>query len=313
MEIIHITHYQQLYSLPASSVALGNFDGVHYGHQQVISKAIQIAKDKNLQAGVMTFHPHPKEVLGRYEKGSYLTPLSVKLDILEKMGLDFTIVVEFTKEFATLTPFQFIEQYIEKLNIQQVVTGFDFCFGKKGEGTTDTLQQWSASSHSFYYHMVPSIDENHEKISSSRIRKLLLAGEVKEAAHLLQRPFTIQGKVVHGEKRGRQLGFPTANIQLEEAYFLPKLGVYAVQVEHGNVTLDGVLNLGLKPTFHSDLPAPSLEVHLFDFDGNLYDEELRVHFISHIRDEQKFSSLDELKSQIQKDIFQAKEDLLHIK
>lgn len=310
MEIIHIQHPHQLYKLrPASSVAFGNFDGLHLGHQEVIQQAVEFAKKEGLQAGVMTFYPHPKEVLGKVQNSTYLTPLPDKLKQIEELGVDFTMVVEFTPTFANLTPQEFIEQYIVGLHIKQVITGFDFCFGHRGQGTTTHLQQWSDEHQDFHVHVLSSIDEENQKVSSSRMRKLLREGEVEEVFPLLNHYYQIQGPVIHGEKRGRTIGFPTANVAPKESYVLPKQGVYAVWIKWKEQAYPGVLNLGMKPTFHTNLPSPTLEVHLFDFDQDLYGEEIIIQFVSMIREERRFDSIELLKYQIEQDIVEAKRKL----
>lgn len=313
MQVIHIEHPHTIdkdHYLKAFSVAFGNFDGLHLGHQQVITKAIQSAKDHHLHSGVMTFHPHPKEVLGKEKNITYLTPLKYKLQLLEQMGVEKTFVVRFTERFANLTPTQFIEQYIVKLHVKQVVTGFDFCFGHRGYGTIETLTDWSGQTNHFKLHVIPSIDDKQQKISSSRVRKLLQKGEMEDVTHLLKRNYSITGSVIHGEKRGQQIGFPTANIGLEEPYVIPKHGVYAVRVIWNQQELFGVLNIGIKPTFHSLRDRqPTIEVHLFDFHHSIYDHDLKIQFIAYLREEKKFTSVDELKAQITQDMLQAKQKL----
>lgn len=314
MEIIHIQHPHQLnMHHAASSVAFGNFDGLHLGHQQVIQKAVKIAKEENLQAGVMTFYPHPKEVLGKVKNSTYLTPLPDKLKRIEQLGVDFTIVITFTPAFASLTPQEFIEQYIVGLHIKQVITGFDFCFGHRGQGTTAHLQQWSDENRDFQLHILSSIDEQNQKVSSSRIRHLVKEGEVENIFPLVHQYYQITGSVIHGDKRGREIGFPTANVAPLESYVMPKQGVYAVFIRWKDQTYPGVLNLGTKPTFQADIPSPTLEVHVFDFNKDLYDEEITILFVSFIREEQRFASIELLKSQIKQDVKEAKKKLALIK
>lgn len=314
MDVIHIEHpytcNNHTTEQQALSVAFGNFDGIHLGHQEVISRAVQLAEQFSLTPGVMTFHPHPKEVLGSKEKVTYLTPLQDKLKLLERMGIQKTFIVNFTKEFAQLQPEEFIQQYIVNLNLKQVITGFDFCFGNRGSGTTETLANWATKTKDFQVHVISSIDDQYGKISSSRIRKLLQQGELKQVQQLLRRNYSISGQVVDGEKRGRKIGFPTANIRLKDPYVIPKVGVYAVEVTRGKERLSGVLNIGLKPTFHSNLSRePTIEVHIFDFNSTIYEEELTIHFIAYLREEQRFTSLEQLKAQINKDIHLAKKIL----
>lgn len=310
MKIIHIKHPHQLNTPCApSSVAFGNFDGVHQGHQQVIRKAIDMAKQHGLKSGVMTFHPHPKEVLGKVERSTYLTPLPYKLKLIEELGVDVAFVIQFTTDFASLSPQEFIKQYIVDLNIRHVITGFDFCFGYRGEGTTQDLEQWSLSHHDFNVHILSPIEQESEKVSSSKMRHLLKEGAVEDLFSLTRRYYQVAGTVVHGEKRGRTIGFPTANVQPMESYVLPKLGVYAVFVQWKEHRLEGVLNLGVKPTFKSHAPSPTIEVHLFDFDDDLYDEKLCISWVSFLRAEKTFDSVDQLIQQINEDMIQAKKKL----
>lgn len=313
MDILHIEHpitfSKELTSVPLS-VAFGNFDGLHAGHQEVIAKAIQLAKAHSYQSGVMTFHPHPKEVLGIIDRVTYLTPLEDKLKLLAELGLDKVFIIHFTQQFARLKAEEFIQQYIVNLQVKQVVTGFDFCFGYKGEGNTTTLEEWSRKKQDFQVHVTPSIDDQNEKISSSRIRKLLKLGKMEEVNRLLRREYSVRGSVVDGQKLGRRIGFPTANLKLHHPYALPKIGVYAVRVTVKGKVFQGVLNLGFKPTFHLQEEEPVLEVHILDFNQEIYHEELTVHFVSYLREERKFSSIEELKAQIERDITLAKQKLI---
>ncbi|WP_025028668.1 bifunctional riboflavin kinase/FAD synthetase [Caldalkalibacillus mannanilyticus] len=313
MEIFYIQHPNELKQLAPSSVALGTFDGLHVGHQKVIQKAITLSKEGQLKAGVITFDPHPKEVLGKLTEAKYMTPLPLKLSLLKEMGLDFTIVITFSKSFAELSPEQFITQYIEGLGIRKVITGFDFCFGHRGQGTIDLLHEWGTKTRSFESFVVPSIDDQQQKISSSRIRKLLQEGEVQTANQLLGRAYRMSGKVVAGEQRGRTIGFPTANIELDYPYLEPKLGVYAVRVNRNEQWIKGVLNIGLKPTFHSDRMKPTYEIHLFEFNESIYEELITFELISYLRSERKFNGIEELKKQIELDCFEAIKRLEYIK
>jgi riboflavin kinase / FMN adenylyltransferase len=313
MEVIRIRYpVENKMELQPSSVALGNFDGLHIGHQHVILTALQKGRDSGLLGGVMTFHPHPQEVLGGINQPAYLTPLEDKIRLLNDSGIDVLYVISFTKELSALKPEDFIQQYIVDLHIKQVVTGFDFRFGRQGAGDTATLQQWAECKRHFDVQVVSSVDRNHTKISSSRVRHLLAEGDVRQAASLLDRPFCIRGTVVPGEKRGRSLGFPTANIRPLYPYVLPKEGVYAVRVKKGDELFDGVLNLGRKPTFHNRTERlPVLETHLLDVDVDLYGEELEIAFCSYIREEVKFESVDALVDRIRLDIERARHLLRH--
>jgi riboflavin kinase/FMN adenylyltransferase len=309
MEIIHLKHPPQINLLPPSSVAFGNFDGVHKGHRKVIGQAMMLAKREGLEAGLVTFHPHPKDVLTG--STSYcLTPIEEKLRLFSELKLDFVIIIHFDITFSKLSPEAFIEEYIVKLNIKHVVTGFDFSFGYRGAGSFETLSAYSRSTEAFQAHMVPPLTYHDEKISSSRIRQLLAEGDVTQAAQLLDRPYLLSGSVIHGEKRGRQLGFPTANLKLSADYVMPRTGVYAVKVIWHDELYPAILNLGYKPTFHNSAEMRlSIEAHLFNFKADLYHQHISVLLISFIRPEHKFQSIQQLISQIELDITQAKQVL----
>lgn len=283
------------------SLAIGFFDGIHLGHQEVISHARKMAADKGLKLAVMTFDPHPSIVLGkRNEKVFYITPLDQKLELLQSMGVDTTFVVRFTSDFAQLTPESFVQTFIRDLNVKHVTAGFDFTFGAFGKGDMNVMKQLSHND--FDVSVVDKKSDDHEKISSTRIRHALTEGDMEKVRELLGRPFQIPGIVVHGDKRGRQIGFPTANIQAKEGSYIPATGVYSVRMHIQDEWVDGVCNVGYKPTFKNpDEKKLTIEVHLFDFDKTIYGEEVFVDWYHHIRDERKFDGIDSLKEQIEKD------------
>jgi len=309
MKVYHLSYPIQPQSMPASSIAIGNFDGIHKGHQMVIGEAKRLADRLGLASGVMTFHPHPKEVLGQVTTSSYLTPLPDKLSILEKMDLDLAFIVQFTPELSKLSPEQFIEHFIACLNVKQVVTGFDFRFGQQGKGNVETLLRWSKEKGDFLFHYISKIELKDEKISSTRVRRLLGQGDVYQVMQLLGRPYRITGQVVTGERRGRTIGFPTANLSLCHPYVIPKRGVYAIYAQVGGRQIPGVVNIGKKPTFPPSGQEISIEAHLFNFAGDLYGKMISLDFIRYLRDEQRFSSIDSLIKQINLDIAEAKQVL----
>ncbi|MBM7837692.1 riboflavin kinase/FMN adenylyltransferase [Alkalihalobacillus xiaoxiensis] len=281
-------------------MALGYFDGVHRGHQAVIGRAIAEAQTRGIKAAVMTFYPHPKEVLGSPDKPMrYLTPLQYKIDQLENLGVDLVYAVEFTKDFSKLTPQQFVDRFLVDLNVTHLVAGFDFTYGVKGSGTMDDLAQFAQER--FTYTIVEKLSDDNEKISSTRIRNELDSGNVSEVERLLGYSYRLSGTVIHGDARGRLIGYPTANVSPTERFFIPKTGVYVVTLSLGDETFTGMANVGFKPTFVDDLPEPSIEVHIFDFDRDIYDEHVVVTFLDRIRDEQKFSGIDEIKAQLARD------------
>ncbi len=304
MQIIHLSypnHVKPSENLGALSLALGFFDGVHKGHQKVIGEAIRLADSLNAKSAVMTFDPHPSLVLGgRKEEVFYITPLQEKMEILSEMGVDICFIVRFTSDFAQLTPEQFVQHFIKDLGVVHVTAGFDYSFGCKGQGDMLSMQEMAQGA--FGVTIIQEQADSEEKISSTRIRSLLKAGKVGEVRRLLGRPFRISGTVVNGDKRGRTIGFPTANVEQEIGTFVPGRGVYAVRIWVQGTVYDGVCNVGYKPTFNKpDEKSLSVEVHILDFDKNIYGEMVLVDWCTRIRDERKFAGIDELKKQIQLD------------
>ncbi|MFV9509809.1 bifunctional riboflavin kinase/FAD synthetase [Tepidibacillus sp. LV47] len=309
MQVYELTYPLKEQKYKPSVIAIGFFDGVHLGHQRVIKRACEIARTRNLACGVMTFYPHPKQVMGIKDKIDQITPLQSKLKQFETLDVDFTYIIQFTKEFANISPEIFVKQVLLKLNVQGIVVGFDFTFGYKGMGTPKTLMELSQGL--FTVDVIESYDYKGKKISSTRVRNRLLSGDLKEVRSLLGRNYSIHGKVVQGDQLGRAIGFPTANLELLEDYLILKNGVYVVKVYVQGKSYAGVMNIGYKPTVKQNLKTPTYEVHLLDFNGNLYGQILEVELIDYIRGEKKFTSVDELKQQIQKDILYAKKAFVH--
>lgn len=282
-------------------MALGYFDGVHLGHQKVIGTAKQIAEEKGLTLAVMTFHPHPSHVLGRdKEPKDLITPLEDKINQIEQLGTEVLYVVKFNEVFASLSPKQFIDQYIIGLNVQHAVAGFDFTYAKYGKGTMETMPDDLDGKAGCT--MVEKLTEQDKKISSSYIRTALQNGDVELANVLLGQPYFIKGIVIHGDKRGRTIGFPTANVGLNNSYIVPPTGVYAVKAEVNGEVYNGVCNIGYKPTFYEKRPEqPSIEVNLFDFDQEVYGAAIKIEWYKRIRSERKFNGIKELTEQIEKD------------
>lgn len=285
---------------PPLSIALGFFDGVHSGHQHVISSAIETAKANGWKSAVMTFYPHPIAVLRGKEEIQYITPLEDKVEIIESLGVDYLFIVNFSKSFASLTPQQFVDQYLIELNVKHVTAGFDYSYGRLGKGTMETMPFHTRGCIS--QTIIEKISMDDEKVSSTRIRNSLNQGQIENYRLLTGRYYVTKGIVIHGEKRGRKLGFPTANTLLHQDYIIPSTGVYAVRVILNDEVYSGVCNIGYKPTFHSEQPdKPSVEVHLFDFNQQIYDKEVTIEWHIRLRSEKKFSSLEELVAQISQD------------
>ncbi|WZY01616.1 riboflavin biosynthesis protein RibF [Bacillus sp. FSL W7-1360] len=290
---------------PACVLALGYFDGIHRGHRTVIETAMNEAQQREVQTAVMTFYPHPKEVLGRPESPMrYLTPLEAKVTQFERLGVDVVYAVHFTRALSQLSCQQFVDQFIVELNASHVVAGFDFTYGAKGQGTMQHMPAYAQGR--FTQTTVEKVSDVGEKISSTRIREALDQGDVATAATLLGTPYEVAGTVIHGDARGRQIGFPTANVLLKQRYHLPKNGVYVVQLDVKGATHQGMANIGVRPTFKADEAEPTLEVHLFDFTSDIYDEQVTVRFYERIRSERVFNGVDELKAQLAQDEVEAR-------
>ncbi|MEP5625003.1 MAG: bifunctional riboflavin kinase/FAD synthetase, partial [Hyphomicrobiales bacterium] len=272
--------------LKGGIVAIGNFDGVHRGHRAVLDAALGLGQGTHHPVFAMSFEPHPRTVFNPANPVFRLTPHPLKTDLLHLCGLGGALILPFTKDFARLEAEAFVQEIlIDKLNISHAVTGYDFHFGRARKGTPDFLRA-AGAKHGFGVTIVQrEEDESSEVISSSRIRDCLAQGDMAQANALLGYRWFFEANVQHGDKRGRDLGYPTANLRLEENCPLLR-GIYAVKVKTGDNWFDGVASYGRRPTF--DNGHPVFEVHLFDFDGDLYGQGLRVHLISYLRGEEKF-------------------------
>lgn len=284
------------------ALAIGFFDGVHLGHQTVIQEAIKMSQTTGLIPAVMTFDPHPRTVFGKTPIHRFLTPIDEKLALFEKLGVKRTYVVRFDKHFASLSKQSFVEEVLMPLKVRAVSVGFNFTFGHRAEGKAKDLL--ALSNGRYLTTIVDPITMVHGEetivISSTRLRQALAEGDVVLVQKILGRSYVLEGKVVHGDGRGRTIGFPTANIELNQPYLIPCHGVYLVRVELDGGDYFGLMNIGVRPTFGDQLEE-RLEVHLLDQSGDYYGKDIRVHFINFIRKERKFSSVDELIAQIEQD------------
>lgn len=291
---------------PAASrqtVAIGFFDGVHAGHREVLGRAVAHARRTDAAAAVMTFDPHPREVLGRGERIACITPLADKLAQFAACGLDRCYVLTFNRALSELEPERFVHEILLPLEAETVVVGFNFTFGRHGRGTVDALREFGRGR--FGVSVVRPFLQNGAKVSSTLIREMIHQGSMEQAAALLGRPYRLAGTVVRGLGRGRTIGIPTANLKPTDRYVIPGRGVYAVDVLLGESRHRGVMNIGVKPTFADDPPEPTLEVHLIGFNGDLYGQTVQVEFLARIRDERKFSGADALIEQIRRDMAEA--------
>ena len=294
-----------------AAVAIGNFDGVHPGHRAVINEAGLIARDEGVPWAVLTFEPHPRQLFTPNQPPLRLTPLRAKAQQIEAMGADLLIVQRFNKAFSEIEAEDFIrDALVRGLGAHHVVSGYDFVFGHNRGGHCDLLLALGEKE-GFGFTAVSALsDDTGEVYSSTRIRDRLKDADPLGAAKILGRPFELSGRVVHGDNRGRDLGFPTANIQMGR-HICPANGIYAVQAlvegEEDQQWHDGAANIGVRPTFDGD--GILLEVFLLDFDADLYGKRLRVRLIDYLREEKKFDGLDPLKAQIALDVEQTRKIL----
>ena len=295
---------------PKSVVTVGTFDGVHHGHRALIDAVVNKAKSSNSRSVVVTFDPHPRSIIHTKSGGiKLLTTLHERAEIMSQMGVDLMCVIPFTRDFSLLSSGQFVREVIhQQIGINHFVIGYDHHFGKDRSGTIETLETL-APELGFDVQVVSKKEMGHTTVSSTVIRNLLLDdGNVKRASDLLGRTYMLNGLVVHVDERGREIGFPTANLKPEQDdKLVPKDGIYAVKVLVDDVWYGGMMNIGIRPTF--DGTTKSLEVNLFDFDKQIYGQTIQVRFIDRIRDEQKFTSLEALKTQLQLDKNKSREIL----
>ncbi|MBT8332134.1 MAG: bifunctional riboflavin kinase/FAD synthetase [Deltaproteobacteria bacterium] len=284
-------------------ITIGNFDGVHIGHQALFHEVIEKAEAIEGTSIAMTFEPHPMRVLKQNNHPPLITLYEQKKELIERSGIDVLICVPFTKKFAALSAEAFIKDLlIEKIGMKAIIVGQDYTFGRNREGNLALLKSYAARMgyDVIVAEWIKTARNVADRISSTRVRKLVMNGEIETARKMLGRHYQIRGLVVKGRDRGgKLLGTPTANINLQDE-LCPKTGIYAVTVEYRQRLYRGVANIGYSPTFNDN--EFTVEVHLLDFDENIYDRKIRVNFIARIRDEKKFDGIDELKSQIHQDI-----------
>jgi riboflavin kinase / FMN adenylyltransferase len=291
-------------SLRGAVVAIGNFDGVHRGHRAVIETALDRAKALGKPAAALTFEPHPRAFFNPQDKLFRLTDEAAKLRLLARTGLDGAIVLTFDAALASLTADEFVSRIlVERFAVSGAVIGFNFHFGTSRAGTPEFLAA-EGRKRGFVVDVVPPFEDNGRPVASGPIRSALAAGRVDEAAEFLGYPWFVTGEVIHGDKRGRELGFPTANLRLDMSCGL-RHGIYAVRVNVGGRRYDGAASFGRRPMF--DTGAVLLEVFLFDFDGDLYGQKIDIAFIAWLREEAAFASVDELSRQMSEDARRARE------
>lgn len=289
----------------STSATIGNFDGVHIGHKKILSAIKEEAKQQGISSCVITFHPHPQKVLQNIDI-PLLTPIRERLKLLEEQGIDVVACYTFTKDIAKISAQDFVTDIlVGKLNLKHLIVGPDFSFGRKREGNLELLNKMG-SQYGFDTEVVDTALYNGEVVSSTSIRNLVREGNLLKARNFLGYNFYVEGQVKEGEKRGRQIGFPTANLETDWD-ILPKVGVYATLANVDGTKHQSITNIGFRPTFgHNEL---LIETHIFNFSQDIYKKRIKVEFVDRVRDEQKFDGPDALVDQIKKDVEKVKEIL----
>ena len=295
MEVIHLKLSKKL-DQPIA-VALGYFDGLHLGHQAVIKEVVDYAKAHQMRSAVMTFSPSPNIFLKKLDSERLLTPYQEKVSRLTELGVDELIILPFNETLANMRAIDFVERYLIQYGVAHVSTGFDFRFGRMGEGEVELLRDYSDQ---FSLNVIPKYELEQEKIGATEIKRYLADGNIKKVTQMLGRPYRMHGMVVSGQQRGRQIGFPTANLQLSENYVIPKKGVYAVEVEIKGKRYAGMCNIGHNPTFNFN-DQVSIETYILDFSEDIYGKEMTLDFYEYLREEKRFGSIGELMKQLEED------------
>ncbi|SKB86141.1 bifunctional riboflavin kinase/FAD synthetase [Daejeonella lutea] len=299
-------HIDEFSKISNAVVTIGTFDGVHIGHQKIISRLQEIARQKNGETVILTFFPHPRMILHPEDKAiKLITTMQEKAERLEALGIDHLIITPFTRDFSNLSPQEYIRKVLlDKIGTKHIVIGYDHRFGKDREGGLEHLQKFS-SDFKFEVEEIPEQDINDVAVSSSKIRQAIFSGDVRTANDFLGYPFHLTGKVIKGDQIGRTLGFPTANLFVEEIYkLIPSDGIYAVNVEINRDSgdaqcLKGMAYIGHRPTING--MTHNIEVNIFDFSQDIYNQTIRINFLNFIRPDEKFVSLEALKVQLAKD------------
>lgn len=287
-------------------VTTGTFDGLHVGHRTILNRLKEIAAAINGETVVLTFFPHPRMVLYPDNKDlKLIDTIDERIEFLKAENIDHLIIHPFSKEFSRLSSIEFVREIlVNKLGTKKLVIGYNHQFGRNREGSFEHLKEFS-SLYGFEVEEIPAKIVDDVDVSSTKIRNAINNGDIKTANAYLNRHFTLRGKVSHGNKIGREIGFPTANLMIEESYkIIPKIGVYAVIAWINENSYKAMLNIGLRPTFNNE-SGVKIEVHIFNFDKDIYGETIKIEFIDRIRDEIKFNSMDELKIQLQQDKIKA--------
>jgi riboflavin kinase/FMN adenylyltransferase len=284
-------------------LTIGSFDGIHLGHQHLIRRVVTRAQEIGAASALVTLHPHPKIVLRPHSPLQYLSTIEERLDWLAPLGLDYAVIFPFSLETSQLRAREFVQLLLDHLNMKEIFCGADFALGYKREGNLEFLRAMGAQK-GFAVTIAEPFVFDGQIISSTRVRDLIGAGDLEEATRLLGRLPSVRGRVVLGDQRGRALGFPTANLAVAERRLIPANGVYAVRVRIGGEWFGGAASIGVRPTFGAG--ERLLEVYILDFDRDIYDQVIEVHFIKRLRDELKFESADALIAQMRRDVAEAR-------
>ncbi|MGJ5642830.1 bifunctional riboflavin kinase/FAD synthetase [Formosa sp. S-31] len=307
-----VRNLKNLDSKISTVVTIGTFDGVHLGHQKILKRLVNTAKDTNLKSVVLTFFPHPRMVLQNDANIKLINTISERSTILEQSGVDYLCVQEFTKEFSRLSAEEFVKSLlVDQLHAKKVIIGYDHHFGRNRSANIDDLRQFGLEF-GFEVEEISAEDVNEVAVSSTKIRKALDAGDIEKANTYLGYAYCLNGTVISGKKLGKQLEYPTANLHIEESYkLIPKQGVYIVKSEIEDKTVYGMMNIGTNPTI-SDSSKQHIEIHFFDFNDNLYNAALKIEILHRLRDEKKFDSVEALKHQLQLDEKQSLNYIKHL-
>jgi riboflavin kinase/FMN adenylyltransferase len=302
MRIITSLDFSEKFVNPV--LTIGNYDGLHLGHGKIIERIREKARELNGTSMLMTFHPHPLTILKPDKFIGLITPLHVKQRLIEETGIDILFVIPFTDEFRLITSETFVDNLlVQKLGIKGLIVGYDFKFGKEGKGNVEYLASLS-TEYGFFFEIQGVITLDGEKVGSNRIRKMIQEGNVGKAALHLGRPYMIEGTVVKGDGRGRTIGFPTVNLKTDFP-LIPKRGVYITHGEVDGKRFPAVTNIGYNPTFAGQ--SFTIETYILDFSQDLYGRNIALYFLERVRDEVKFSNVDDLKERIWKDVETARE------
>ncbi len=289
-------------------LTIGSFDGVHRGHQQIIRKLTAGAHEQGASAVVLTFYPHPAEIVKGRQFPFYLSNPEEKADLLGALGVDVVITHPFNQEVMQTPARGFMARLHRHLGMRHLIVGHDFALGRGRGGDVEALRRIGAEL-GYTIEQIPPFTLDEQVVSSTRIRFALGAGKVEKAARLLGHPFTVGGAVVYGEQRGRTIGFPTANLEVWPMRVIPATGVYVCRTRVNGIPFGAVTNIGVRPTFEADPVPPRVEAHLLDFDGDLYGQHLTLEFLARLRGERRFESVDALVTQIRRDVQAAREVL----